>query len=80
MIDIEQGRQEIVIGIADCLRRLGASSRFLTLEQRLGLAEMCRDLADELDRGRIYRPRERVVRRLVRTNKRENGRPLYRIV
>jgi hypothetical protein len=80
--ELDHAREETAAGIASCLRRLGAASRFLSLGQRLQLAEVARDLADELDNGRqVYQPHAKMRGRLIRTRFRDaSGAPLYRIV
>ena len=44
-------RTEIANAIAASLRRLARSRSYLTFEQRLELAEVCRDVGDYLDNG-----------------------------
>ena len=79
--ELERARDETADGIAGCLFRLGAAAGFLTLTQRMTIAEMARDLADRLDKGRqINQPHAKVRGRLVPTNCRDGqGRRLYRV-
>jgi hypothetical protein len=48
---LEEQRHQIFDGIARVLVRLGRSRDFLTRPQAMALAELARDVADELDRG-----------------------------
>jgi hypothetical protein len=56
----------------------------MSLEERYLAAERFRDLADVYDCGRVYCPSSwqepRVMRRLVPSNRFENGARLYKLV
>lgn len=52
----EKQRAEIAVGIQRSLARLERSRDWLTLEQRVAIAEQARNLADALDRGRVLQP------------------------
>jgi hypothetical protein len=54
--DIEVQRAKLVAAMTGMLLRLGRSRSFLTLEQRFTVAETLRDVADELEQGRVLRP------------------------
>jgi hypothetical protein len=71
---IEEQRHEIFAGIARTLARLGRSRSFLTTAQAMALAELCRDVADELDHGESER-----IRRLRCVGSDHMG-PIFRLV
>ena len=71
---VEEQRHEIFTGIARVLVRLGRSRSFLTRPQSMALAELCRDITDELDSGETER-----IRRLRCVGSDQMG-PLFRLV
>ena len=84
-VGTETQRARIVAGMNASLARLARSRDWMTLEQRFQTAELLRDVADVLDRGRVYRPHPApphpLLRRLRRTGKRDfEGRPTFVIV
>jgi hypothetical protein len=74
MTTIDDQRHDIFIGIARVLARLGRSRAFLTRPQCVALAELARDVADELDLGEGDR-----IRRLRCVGSDQMG-PLFRLV
>lgn len=81
--ELDAARSETTADIAGCLHRLSRASKFLTLAQRVALAEIARDLGDALDEGRSLSPRDKTTPRLrfIRTDYvDEKGRPLFRQV
>jgi hypothetical protein len=80
--DLDAARSETVADIAGCLYRLSRANKFLTLAQRVALAEIARDLGDALDEGRTLMPRDKTPKlRLIKTDYVDaNGRPLFRQV
>lgn len=87
MTDVEAQRAEIVGSMTTVLGRLALSRDWITVEQRFEVAEMLRDVADHLDRGRVYRPHPAqplqswLRRHLVPADKRDrDGRRLFKIV
>jgi hypothetical protein len=72
---IEEQRHEIFTGIARVLVRLGRSRNFLTHPQSMALAELARDVADELDAGEGER-----IRHLRCAGSDQAGRLLFRLV
>jgi hypothetical protein len=80
-LDLDAARNETVNEISGCLHRLSRANKFLTLAQRVALAEIARDLADALDEGRALSPRDKTMprRRFIKTDQVDtNGRPLFR--
>ena len=83
--DIEAERARIVASMLTVLGRLALSRDLLTVDQRFETAELLRDVADCLDRGRVLAAHPtkmawRPHRRLVRSHKTEDGQPLFRVV
>ena len=54
--ELDAARSETVSDIAGCLCRLSRANTFLTLAQRVALADIARDLADAFDEGRTLTP------------------------
>jgi hypothetical protein len=79
-LDLDAARSETTADIAGCLHRLSRASKFLTLAQRVALAEIARDLGDALDEGRSLSPRDKTPRqRFIKSEHvDEKGRPLFR--
>jgi hypothetical protein len=65
MSEREAAQQATVMAITKMADNLARSRDLLTREQQFFLAELLRDTADVLDRGRAYRPATTVIRRLV---------------
>jgi len=80
--DLEAARHETFEQIAGCLRRLSKASKLLERTHRMALAELCRDVADAFDEGRVLSPTDKPKRRrFVATSLvGGDGRPLYREV
>ena len=80
--ELDAARSETVSDIAGCLCRLSRANTFLTLAQRVALADIARDLADAFDEGRTLTPGERMPRRhFIKTDHVDkDGRPLFRQV
>jgi hypothetical protein len=80
--ELERARDETAEGIIGCVFRLSAAAEYLTLTQRMLIAEEMRNTADKLDRGRqLNQPHAKVRGRLVPTNHRDSqGRRLFRVV
>ena len=78
--ELDAARSETVADIGACLCRLSRANKFLTLPQRVALAELARDLADAFDEGRTLSPREKTPRRrFIKTDHVDkDGRPLFR--
>lgn len=86
----EAQRTRIVASMSTVLGRLALSRDWLTVAQRFEVAELLRDVADVLDRGRTYRPRptsaEPVLqswlrRHLIPADRRDrDGRRLFKII
>jgi hypothetical protein len=81
-LDLDAAPSETTADIAGCLHRLSRASKFLTLPQRVALAEIARDLGDALDEGRSLYPRDKTQRlRFIKTDHvDEKNRPLFRQV
>jgi hypothetical protein len=66
------------------IERLAKARNILRGEERFAIAEALRDCADSYDLGRVYTPpswhEPRLKRRLVPTNRIENGQRLYKLV
>lgn len=54
--ELDAARSESVADIAGCLVRLSGASKFLSLPQRVSLADIARDLADAFDEGKVLSP------------------------
>ena len=79
----EAQRAQLVLNITAMLGRLEKSRAWLRYEERLGLAETLRDVADAIDQGAGERGQRRlrlVPRRLIRAGSDGNGRPLYKLL
>lgn len=79
--ELNAARAETADEIGACLQRLGRAADFLTLAQRLLLAELARDVADRFDRGKqVFQPHTKTRGRLIATNCRDaQGRRLFRV-
>ena len=80
--ELDAARTKSVADIAGCLVRLSGASKFLSLPQRVSLADIARDLADAFDEGKVLSPGDAPrLRHFFRTQHiDECGRQLYREV
>jgi hypothetical protein len=82
--DLEERRWRVVVDLIDAIERLVKTRDIMRIEERFAIAETLRDAADCYDRGKVYCPpswnEPRLKRRLVPTNRIEDGARLYKLV
>jgi hypothetical protein len=63
----ELQRERLILNMISIMRKLGRARSLMTANERLWVAEICRDVGDEIDRGKalpLPRPQQQVLHEL----------------